>query len=251
MKNRQFEEILLNIHKKKCKTLDRKINTIYKEAFRVIDAEISKLWLEMLSQGQVSASTMFQLERWNKLQEILEQQMAKMGQKQQEVMQLTLLDAYKEAYMRTNDIIEPGKEYTIFNENIARKIVDSNFKGASLSERIRGATSKTGKQIQNAIISTAITGKDYRAVSKALANRLNVSKSAAETIVRTETMRVINEAQKQSYKDKGYQKVIWLAELDELTCIECKAIDGKEYDINKAPSIVHPRCRCTCYPKLD
>lgn len=250
MKNRQFEEILLKIHKKKCKTLDKKIKAIYKEAFHIIDDETSKLWLEMLSQGQVSASLMFRLERWNKLQGTIEQQMADIGQAQQEVMQLTLLDAYKAAYTKTNDIIEPGKEYTIFNENIAKKIVDSNFKGATISERIKGATSKTGQQIQSAIISTAIAGKDYRAVSKELAKRLSVSRSAAETIVRTETMRVINEAQKQSYKDKGYQKIIWLAELDERTCTECKAIDGKEYDIDKAPSILHPRCRCTCYPKL-
>ena len=251
MNNRSFEEILLKIHEKKCKALDKKINAIYKEAFRIIDAETSQVWLEMLSQGQVSASMLFKVERWNELQKTIEQQMAKVGQVQQELIQLTLLDAYKAAYEKTNEVIAPGKEYTIFNENIAKKIVDFNFKGATLTERIKGVTLKAGAQIQNAIISTAIAGKDYRTVSKELANRLGVARSASDTIVRTETMRVLNEAQKQSYKDKGYQKVIWLAELDERTCTECMDINGKEYEIDAAPSVVHPRCRCTCYPKLD
>lgn len=42
----------------------------------------------------------------------------------------------------------------------------------------------------------------------------------------------------------GVKKVKWNTQEDEKTCKECKALDGKVFDINKAPDKTHYGCRC-------
>ncbi len=52
------------------------------------------------------------------------------------------------------------------------------------------------------------------------------------------------QANLKALKDSGVRKVKWVAVGDERTCMECRELDGKIYQIDKVPSKPHPGCRC-------
>lgn len=50
------------------------------------------------------------------------------------------------------------------------------------------------------------------------------------------------------YEDTGVEKVVWVSEQDDKRCKVCKALDGKVFDIDKAPAKQHWHCRCVTVP---
>lgn len=84
-----------------------------------------------------------------------------------------------------------------------------------------------------------------------------MSRKSAETMVRTAVMGVANDARWKLYESNSdiLQGVMWVATLDERTCPECRARDGKMWDMNRQPvgdntfpfelPPHHRQCRCT------
>lgn len=64
-----------------------------------------------------------------------------------------------------------------------------------------------------------------------------MSRKSAETMVRTAVMGVANDARWKLYESNSdiLQGVMWVATLDERTCPECRARDGKMWDMNRQP----------------
>ena len=69
----------------------------------------------------------------------------------------------------------------------------------------------------------------------------------SESIARTETIRIANEAKLLMAVSKDRKKVMFTATLDNSTCKKCKELDGKVFGITKAQGMIplHPSCRCS------
>lgn len=252
MNNNQYWQVRLSdtIFKKNTKQLEKQLLKYYKQASKTIENEISDLYIKMLADGEISANTLYSFSRYRNLQEVISKEIYKIGKQEIEATQLTLLDSYKEIYLKTNEKLGIQTSWTILNESIAKEIVNANFKGAKYSDRIWTNKTKLKEQLEKHIVDTVIAGQSKDKAVKAIVDRFGVSFSDSDRIVRTETMRVLNDSQKQSYIDRGYTQVEWLVEDDDRLCDECSPLDGKIFDINTAPSIIHPNCRCTCIPVL-
>lgn len=59
---------------------------------------------------------------------------------------------------------------------------------------------------------------------------------------------VTDEAALKAWKDSGIKKVRWVTERDEKVCDDCRPMDGKIFDIDKAPGKKHINCRCHYEP---
>lgn len=57
-----------------------------------------------------------------------------------------------------------------------------------------------------------------------------------------------DEIEFETYEDVGVEKVQWVAEDDDKTCGDCKALDGEIFDLDKAPNKQHHNCRCYLIP---
>gem|GEM_PF-3567401 len=56
------------------------------------------------------------------------------------------------------------------------------------------------------------------------------------------------------WKKAGIKKVQWMSEKDDKTCMTCRLLDGKVFDIRKVPDKQHYNCRCRIIPyknKMD
>lgn len=59
---------------------------------------------------------------------------------------------------------------------------------------------------------------------------------------------ITDEAVRQAYRDKGIERVMWVAVNDGRRCHECSERNGKIYDIRLVPPKPHPNCRCWLVP---
>lgn len=59
---------------------------------------------------------------------------------------------------------------------------------------------------------------------------------------------VTDAATLEGYIDSGVDRVRWVSEQDGRVCGECKARNGRTYDVHKVPDKPHVRCRCYLLP---
>lgn len=91
-------------------------------------------------------------------------------------------------------------------------------------------------------------GRPTDVITKDLRLRLNVVKSRADVIARTESLRAYNSASNQYYAANGIDLVMWYATSDDRTCPICNARAGRIYKRASTNAPVHPRCRCYLAP---
>ncbi len=94
-------------------------------------------------------------------------------------------------------------------------------------------------------------GRPTELITKDLKGRLNVTKSRAEVIVRTESLRAHNEASRNYYAQNGIDLVMYFATSDDRSCPLCTAQAGNIFKRNAITVPRHPRCRCYLAPYAD
>jgi len=122
------------------------------------------------------------------------------------------------------------------------------------SATFQGLTDEMSKTIMQTITDGIMRGDGSDAIARAISERVDVSKSRARTIARTESMSGFNAGAKARYKQQGVSKVEWsYAGEDGRTCDYCRSMDGKQYDADDAPNLPtdsHPNCRCVMLPVI-
>lgn len=113
---------------------------------------------------------------------------------------------------------------------------------------ITDVTEKERNKIRGLLISSMTEGWTIPMLTEKLENLLE-DKQKAEAIARTETIRSANEGAILHYKDKGIEKVRFIATPcgpKGRTCEKCLAMNGKEFYLKEAEGLIplHPLCRC-------
>lgn len=93
-----------------------------------------------------------------------------------------------------------------------------------------------------------IEGRPTSAMVRDLRGRLDVVKSRAETIVRTESLRAYNGVANKYYAAQGIDQVFFYATSDDRTCPLCTSRAGNIYQRGAITVPLHPRCRCYLAP---
>lgn len=124
-----------------------------------------------------------------------------------------------------------------------KKIIDSNFKGKNFSERVWDNEKEVAKQL-NKNLQDFLKGKlNVNQIRKDIEKTFNTSAYNSKRLVETEVNRCEDEAFRRFCKETGVKKIKRNEILDNRICDECKAIDGKIFDLDKAPGVIHPLCR--------
>jgi SPP1 gp7 family putative phage head morphogenesis protein len=108
---------------------------------------------------------------------------------------------------------------------------------------LKGITDEMSKSIMQEITDGMLRGSSPREVAKAISERVDVSQSRAVTIARTESMKGYNTGATTRYKQRGVERVEWLATTSERTCPECMALDGRTFPLDDSPDMpAHVNC---------
>lgn len=92
------------------------------------------------------------------------------------------------------------------------------------------------------------SGDSWRQLRKTLQNSVELSKSRAQTVARTEMAAAMVEGSKLRYEAEGIDQVQWQAVGSSRTCGYCAPRHGKVYRLGDVVAPAHPNCRCGLTP---
>lgn len=227
-----------------------KLKVAYRRSLRNLDKSLSELYLKMLEDGEVSSLTLYKEDRYVNLYNSIAKEVNTLSNAQKNIMQAGLSDTYKGTFEATAD------NFSLLSKEQIEKAVTMNWQGRNFSDSIWTEKKKLFSQLNKSITDTIILGKSKDIAVKVLKDRLGVSFNNADRLVRTETMFIINQGQKDVYVAAGYTQYKILAAIDSRTSEICKREDRNVYSFANAVAGVnypplHCRCRSTVIPIIN
>ena len=133
-------------------------------------------------------------------------------------------------------------------------LFSSPLGGATYGNSFADLAAGTLRALRATLAEGLLRGDGVPTVTRRVVSVLDVDRWKAERIVRTEYVRVANDAAMLVFDQNKrlLRGVQWHATLDKRTCPQCGALDGRVWtDINKARrSPLHPSCRCVVIPLI-
>lgn len=97
------------------------------------------------------------------------------------------------------------------------------------------------------LVSGIVSGESFDVVARGLRRDLQITRAAAERIVRTESMAAHTSATVQGYQQAGIEGWIRVCTQDQRLCGHCAPRCGKAYPLNEQV-LLHPNDRCYTMP---
>ena len=173
----------------------------------------------------------------------------------------TLKDAYETGYFSTMFDAQKragvGVSFTAPGGKQLETAIREKWLGQNYSNRIWADKKKLTDNIEQMLSQEFVRGRGPNDIARDFADRLNVSYSNAQRLIRTEINYISNKGSLQAYKDTGIvEKYRYLATLDSRTSDICRELDGEVFEIKEAKVGVnlpplHPYCRSTTIPHFD
>ena len=159
-------------------------------------------------------------------------------------------DDYFRGVFRVQQGMGFGKDFVSPNPKLIQNVIMRSYAGSSFSKRIWKDVNKLGSTLKDTLTKGFIRGDSIDTMTKRLLERVEVSKSHAKMLIRTESARVCEEATKDAYKECGIEQYIYLATLDRKTSLICQELDMKSFPLKDAKvgenyPPMHPNCRST------
>lgn len=132
-----------------------------------------------------------------------------------------------------------------YNANLkdVAKIIDNNFKGKHFSERVWDNEQAVAKHLHLQTQEFLKGNINVNQIKKEIETTFNTNAYNAKRLAETEVNRCEDEAFKRFCKETGVKKVQRNEVNDMKECDTCAELNGKIFDLDKAPGVVHPCCR--------
>ena len=222
---------------------------IYKKATDEILEELYRIASKYEENGVISRSEFYKAEHLKRMEKGFNDVLKGLGEKIENRGSKIILNAGEDVVKKT------GKSLGIdinYNEDLAKKLMQTKWKGSNFSKRIWRNSKKLEKELNTQVKKGILTGKPTTQIAMELNKSMGSGLSNSARLIRTETMHHMNDINLAHMKDSGISKVKEIVTLDERTSSTCKVHNNKIHDIDKAPILPrHPNCRCVLVPYVD
>ena len=251
MKNYKYWEARVvfkdNLLEKKIKKIKSKVSNLFKSTRKQIINELKVFYVDIKESQYIKYQTESLLTRINYLIDNL------YGNNKKEV-----ITAFTELYgiMDNEASKELGVNSHAINESKVNEIIEDNWMGLTLSERIEEHKRKLNLSMKEEVLKGIKRGDSIQDISRIIMDKFDTSYTNTMRLVRTEASRVMNEATLNNYKENGIKKYEYMAYLDSKTSKACRGLDNKVFNVEDARAGVnfppmHPNCRSTIIPFLE
>ena len=222
------------------------------------DNALSGQWIEQLE----NASAKFHISKYDALKIQTQQSIESLFAKQSDVTAEAMKGIYQSGYYRTAFEIQKdlgiGWDISEIEQDKLEKVIAEPWAvdGENFSERIWGNKQRLISDVNKELTRNIIMGADSQKAFKAIAGKLNVSKSSADRLVMTEGAYFGAAAQRDCFEELGVEEYEIIATLDSHTSEICQSMNGKRFAVKEfragdtAPPF-HPWCRSTVCPCFD
>ncbi len=227
------------------KKTQKELEKLYKESLETIKQEMMQLRIN--SRGSRTAK--YELRRLKQAKRNVKKELNNLRETTKEKAKQGIQKAGKTQNIKLNNI-RPGPKVE-FDPKRLDTLLAQPWKGSTFSERIWKNIDKLQKTLTANFHKGVVLGKTIDETAVLLAKDMNVSLNQAKRLVRTETMRYLNNENLRDMYQRGYTQVQEVVTIDERTSTECSACQGKIHSIENAPELPrHPNCRCCLIPVI-
>jgi SPP1 gp7 family putative phage head morphogenesis protein len=119
---------------------------------------------------------------------------------------------------------------------------------------LEGVTQTMATKMSRVLTDGLVQGQGPRQIARNLVKEVDISRKQAETIARTEIIRVHAEGQLDAFERLGVEEIgvaiEWSTAGDSRVCKLCSPMDGVIYKTKEAHGLIprHPNCRCAFLP---
>lgn len=214
----------------------------YKQMIKEIDKYVDKLYLKLGNTSEISRSELWNYESFKALRQEINQQCVGLAANQisntekvmDKIVDLVLGDEWKD---------NPSTQ--LLAKSQVKFYLNQEWSGESYSNRIYHNCNQLASKLSEEIGNMVVLGKAPDAIKAAVMEECGVSYNVANRLIRTEASYTFNQANLERYGEMGAKGIELIVEPD--ACKECKALEGKTYQVYDAPQLpIHPYCRC-CY----
>lgn len=125
---------------------------------------------------------------------------------------------------------------------------DVLVRATNAAARLAGHGRAFAETAERLIIDGITRGRGWGRVAAELRRETGITRRAAETIVRTESVTASHLARADTYRESGVEHITWYATADTRVCSWCARRAGRTYRIDEVYIPAHPNCRCYAAP---
>ena len=235
-----------NLLEKYIKKIKNKASKLFKNSRKQILNELKIFYVDIKDIEYIKYQTESILTRINSIIDTLYKSNKK-----------NITEAFTELYeaMDIEASKDIGANFNAINQIKINEVIEDNWAGLTLSERIEEHKRKLNLSIKEEIIKGIKRGDSLQNISRIIVDKFDISYANTMRLVRTEASRVMNEATLNNYKENGIKKYEYMAYLDSKTSKQCKSLDGKVFRVEDAKAGVnlppmHTNCRSTIIPYI-
>lgn len=238
------------------KETEEELEKLREELESIEDPNIRKKALARLNAGAYRA----RISRLEAIKANIETQQALLADREKKAVKSLLNDVGEETYYHHICDTQMGTGFAFNFAALPQKtingIINDKWKGANFSQRVWANTSQTAKNAYDIVTRGIMTGANVRTMTQQLSETMQAGMYASMRLIRTETNRVHNAAEREAYKEEEIENYRFLATLDGRTCERCGRLDGKTFPVEDAKEGVnfpplHPNDRCTTVQAMD
>lgn len=238
------------------KETEEELEKLRKELESIEDPTIRKKALARLNAGAYRA----RISRLEAIKANIETQQALLADREKKAVKSLLNDVSEETYYHHIYDTQMGAGFAFDFATLPQKtingIINDKWKGANFSQRVWANTSQTAQNAYDIVTRGIMTGANVRTMAQQLSETMQAGMYASMRLIRTETNRVHNAAEREAYKEEEIENYRFLATLDGRTCEQCGRLDGKTFSVEDAKEGVnfpplHPNDRCTTVQAMD
>lgn len=229
--------------------MQEELKKIYKNMSDKMAKEVDDIYFKLL-EDSITRTDIWTYKHYRDLSKRLAVLAAKVGLKEEELLNVQLEIALKEIYKETP--LPKPISFTTIDEVTVKRLIATKWTDKHFSERVWSNKAKMIERLRKGITESIVLGKSKDAAVKDIMDKCKVGFNDADRLIRTELMTALNEGKKQRYKDSGYTHMERVACHDERLCELCESRDGEILPIDSEDAyILHPRCRDTFIPVIE
>ena len=236
-------------------SMKKAVKKAYSEQVKKIKSAIAELYADMLADGEISTTNLYKYGRYSELIREINKITGEFAEKELKVLNDELEQAYIDAFEKTSETFGNDVKWGLQNTYFMEEALNGNFHGKNFSSRVWTNRNKMSRILEQSIQDIVASGRSKDDAIKEMIQRTGQSFTNADRLIRTETMRVINAGQQNSYMAAGYTRGYYLVADDERLCDECLEWERRTKDnpmpLDEMESIHHPNCRCTIIPVVE
>lgn len=159
-------------------------------------------------------------------------------------------DGYYRSIYNTQQRIGFGRDFTRPNEKAVNTAILNRYDKRNFSKSLYAHCTNFSEELRSNLVTGLITGENLDKMAARIHKRMDVTYSAAKTLVRTETAYIYERSTMAGYNECGIEWYEFLATLDYTTSEICQEMDGKHFKVKDAVPgknfpPMHPNCRST------